>query len=118
MRGLAGRGMTQTGKDWSQRLLVRRQEAGRRYGAATKVGGLSEVASGYPRQVIWEAHQTPTAVGSHTLDLELPLLAWETWKGQLWELPTFLQQGCLLPLEVPIEDSLKNNDQLDVYSLS
>lgn len=118
MRDPAGRGMTQTGKDWSQRLLVRRREAGRRYGAATKVGGSSEVASGYPRQVLWEAHQTLAAVGSHTLDQELPLLAWKTWTGQLWEPPTFLQQGCLLPLEVPIEDSLKNNHQLDVYSLS
>lgn len=79
MRGLAGRGMTQTGKGWSQRLLVQRRGAGRRYGAATKVGGSSEVASGEPRHwVVWEAHQMPTAEGSHTLDPELPLLAWGT----------------------------------------
>lgn len=108
MRGLAGQGMTQTGKGWSRRLLVQRREAGRRYGAATKVGGSSEVASGDPRHwVVWEARQMPTVEGSHTSDPELPLLAWGTSWGQQREPPTFLQLGCLLGLEVPTEDSLK-----------
>lgn len=83
VRDPAGQGMSQTGKDWSQHFLVQRQEAGRRYGVATEVGGSSEVASGDPRHLVgWEDHQIQTAVGSHTLDLEPPLLASGTSRVQ------------------------------------
>lgn len=83
VRDPAGQGMSQTGKDWSQHFLVQRREAGRRYGVATEVGGSSEVASGDPRHLVgWEDHQIQTAVGSHTLDLEPPLLASGTSRVQ------------------------------------
>lgn len=118
MRGPAGQGTSQKGKDWSQHLLVRRREDGGRYGVATKAGGSSEVASGDPRHSAgWEDRHIRTAAGSHMLDLEPPLQAWRTWRAQQQGPPIFLQRGRLPSAVVPIEDSLekKNNDQINNY---